>query len=437
MREQTLYAAKNLVGGLALLLTLASVSARAQVARLADLEESALRHAPAISASQARVAQANARVNRAQNAYYPTFALDATGSLAPGQKLIELEDINKEKYWASGSRALNQGGAFTPQPRYGVLLGLRDNLYDFGRRRAAVEAASADRLAVQADVRATERGVRRAVRAAYLRWATAHALWALAQESARAAELREKRVLDLIHEGVRPQADSTAAAAQSAQAAIDAERAAADLDAARIDLGLTAHRDLTPQAKPEPELLSGQAKSVPDKRQADPTIAALAAQRGAAEANARMYNRASSPVLAASANAGVEGRTDTVFPVYAVGLSFSLPLWDGGISSAQCDEARAKAAEIEALATARRDAQRYGSKQTEAAKAHAARRIDLARRLVMLGESRLRELEAGEDLTAEGAANLAAAQVELARARLELVWAPSARAEARLGLLEP
>lgn len=428
---------KKLVGALAWLLALSPLSSRAQVARLAELEESALRHAPAISASQARVAQANARVDRAQDAYYPTFSLDATGSVAPGQKVIEVPDINDKIYRVSGSRAFGDSGAFQPLPRYGLLLGLRDNLYDFGRRSAAVEAASADRLALQADVRATERGVRRAVRAAYLRWATAHVLRALAQESARAAEQREKRVLALINEGVRPQADSTAAAAQSAQAAIDAERAAADLDAARIDLGLAAHRDLTLQAQPEPELLAGQASRSQARPQADPTIAALVAQRRAAEANARMYGRASSPVLAASVNAGVEGRTDTVFPVYAAGLSFSLPLWDGGISSAQSDEARAKAVELEALASARREAQLHGSKRTEAAKTHAARRIDLAKRWVMLGESRLRELEASEDLSANGVQNLAAAQVELTRARLELVLAQSARAEASLGLLEP
>jgi outer membrane protein TolC len=437
---------QKLIGALALLLALSSLSARAQVARLAELEESALRHAPAISVSQARVGQADARLDRAQDAYHPTFSLDVTGSLAPGQKLIELEDIDGNRYWGSGSKALGQSSsAFVPQPRYGILLGLRENLYDFGRRSAAVEAASADRLALQADTHATERGVRRAVRAAYLRWATAHALWTLAQESARAAEQREKRVLALIHEGVRPQADSTAAAARSAQAAIDAERAAADLEAARIDLGFTAHRDLTPEAQPEPALLAGQARSVQGGPQADPTIAALVAQRRAAEANARMYGSASSPVLAASVNAGVEGRMANVdndvvarvFPVYAVGLSFSFPLWDGGISSAQSDEARAKAVELEALASARRDAQLHGSKRTDAAKAHATRRIDLAKRWVMLGESRLRELEASEDLSANGVENLAAAQVELARARLELVLAQSARAEANLGLLEP
>jgi outer membrane protein TolC len=434
---------KILVVALALLLPLFPLSAQAEIVRLADLEAHALHHAPALSAGGARVAQANARLDRAQDAYYPSFSLDATGSLAPGGRIVEIRDIHNDLYYISGSRAFGEPGAFTPQPRYGLLLGIRDNLYDFGRRRDAVDAASADRRASQADAQASERKIRREVRGAYLRWATAHALWLLARDRAGAAEQRERRVLAFITEGVRPKADGTASATQRAQADIDAERAAADLEATRIDLIYVSGRVLGPNAAPEPTLLAGDANTVTRADPTDPTAEALDAQRAAAEANARAFGHAREPLLAATANAGVEGRADfegranRVFPVYALGLSLSIPLWDGGIASAQGDEARAKAAELEALSAVRREATRHGRARTEAAKASATRRIALAQRWIALSEARVSELEASEELNADALAALTAAQAERDRARLELVLAQSDRAQANLGLLEP
>jgi outer membrane protein TolC len=426
-------------------ISLWSLSARADVVRLTDLEANALRNAPIISASQARISQANARLDRAEDAYYPTFSIDATGTAAPGQRLFYLKD---DEVYVTGSSDISKSNAFVPWPRAGLTLGIRDNLYDFGRRSAAVDAANADRTAQEADAHATKHNVLRAVRAAYLRWATTYALWELAQGRARAAQSYQQRIEAFVKEGAIPQADSTTAAAQSAKADMDAERAAADAEAARLDLSHIASRDLPQNAEPEPAVLDGRTTVLARKESADPIEETLDAQRIAAESTARMHDYEHAPLIAATANAGVEARytSDTknnnaesfrAFLPYSLGVSISVPLWDGGASSAQSDEARAKAAELSALAEERRAIRRHSSARTRAAITHAQREIALVERWVALCEKRMRELGDSEDVSAKGLASLTAAQVDLDRARIELILARSAQAEANLGLLEP
>jgi outer membrane protein len=417
------------------LLTLSPDSVRAEVARLADLERSAVRAAPSLSASKARLVQSVARLKRAESAYYPSLALDASASLAPGGKLIRFGD-----YWVSGSQDLTgDSEAFLPHPRYGLVMGLRGTLYDFGRTSAAVEAASASRAGQLSESQANEDAVRRTVRAAYLRWATAHAVWLLADERVRAAIARERQTADLVTEGVRAKVDLTASSAQTVQAEIDLERATADLESARLDLGYVAHQQVSPSAEPEPELLAGPGQKRPGGSGSDPATEALEAQQEAAQASARIYERVHAPVIAANANLGVEGRNTKggarVFPVYMAGLSVSIPLWDGGSAKSQAEEARAKADEATAFASARREEINHGLARTRAAEAHATRWIERAERWVKLGQTRVAELESGGDLSSAALAALYAAQLELHRARLELVLARSARAEAALGLL--
>src|SRR5262245_54472934 len=67
-----------------------SAPLRAAVIRLADLEAQALRKRHSIAVTDARIAQAKARIEQARSAYMPKLSLNGDASLSPGSQLISV-----------------------------------------------------------------------------------------------------------------------------------------------------------------------------------------------------------------------------------------------------------------------------------------------------------------------------------------------------------
>jgi outer membrane protein len=420
---------------LALCVAGAPRAAHAQVVTLQALEQHAVQHRPMFDAQRARLLQGNAQIEKAQSYYNPTVSAGLTLSASPGRELVEFTDPNApdNKYLVAGSRTIDDSRAYTPQARYGLTLGLRGNLYDFGRTSAAVDAARAGRSATEAEAKALERRLLLDLRGAYIRWAVAHALAKLAQEAAVSAEQHEKRTLGLIEEGMRPTVDGTVAAQETAVARLEAAHAAEALAAARIDLAYVAARELPESAEPEPILTSGTAEAATEATTSH-EIDALERGRSAALSRARMQDRAIAPVITYDAATGLQGQTLNLFPVYSVGVGISAVLWDGGLSSASADEARAEASALSAQVSEQQALLAHQGARMKSAREYAERRLQLAAATLQLAEAQVAQLAEDAGVDSATYALQAGAEAARLRARREVLLAQTALLQARLGL---
>jgi outer membrane protein len=425
---------ERLYSAWALVLTVAAASGvHAQDLKLAELEAHALRTRPGIGIADARIAEAKAHIDAARSAYSPTISVLGETWLAPGARYVDYAGYPGAKIGAVFPLGSNNSGAFNPVPRYGITFDARGNLYDFGRTSAAVDAASAQRSAAQADAQKVTRDIVRDVRTAYVHWATTQALWSISERSARAAQDRAKLTEASIEEGAKRTADRTAAASEAGFAQLDLERAAANLEIARQDLGFVAVIDIGPDARPADDVLHT-GLPAPAAKPVDATLTALRAQRTAAQATARVHDHALAPVLSANAQLGVQGQETSVFPLYRVGLAVAVPLWDGGSESASRAQATALAAQLDAQATEYAALRAHQRQNAEASQAQAIRRIELTQQLVQLCTTRVAQLEEGYPLGAATLLEVVAARTQLQRAETELVLARALRAEALLGI---
>jgi outer membrane protein TolC len=165
-----------------------------------------------------------------------------------------------------------------------------------------------------------------------------------------------------------------------------------------------------------------------------PQLQALETARAAAEAARRVQSRLTRPALAYRVSAGIDGQDEHLFPMFGIGIGLTVPLWDGGATSAAEAGARAAEAELSAELDAERARDKHVRERRNVQAQHADRLLALAETAVALAETRVQQLKDGPTLgTAEQEA-LAAAEAERAKARAELVKAKAARVQLQLGL---
>jgi adhesin transport system outer membrane protein len=400
--------------------------AQAQPVHLAELETRAHRSQ---RGKDARLQAARARIQAARAAYSPSVNLISDVTLMPGQRLVDIGP-----YKVSAAFPIDRSGAFQPALRYGAMLDLRGNLYDFGRTGSAVDAAEAEARAEQADARGADEQSVRDVRAGYVRWVSAYALWTIAQRAQLAAAESLTRTRAAIEEGARPAADQTAAETGEGFAQLELERAYAELESARDDLGFIAATELASTAYPADDVLN----AVPVVPALEPghiaRLGGLREQQVAAQASARAHDHVYAPVLSANAQAGLQGLDDTLFPVYRVGVSVLVPLWDGGSEAAQRGLAQARGAQLGAQAEELERAAKRVQQRRQTLKNQAERRIAVAERLLGICRTRVSQLEAASPLGAASFVELSDARAAVSRAETELVLARALRAQVWLGL---
>jgi outer membrane protein len=403
----------------------------AEVVALPELEKLALRNRPALAADFARERAARADVDKAQSGYYPRLQLLAQSSLAPGRQLVAITDpVSGNQVLVQGSRKLDQPGAFDPQLRHDLGLQLDGSLYDFGRTSAALDAGRARQASAEAEEEATRMQIVRSVRGAYLLWLSDSELHVIAAQAAADATSRRARVEALIGEGVRPKADLSTARTDELLAALELERAGGELRAARLGLAQAVGGELSDTAEPDRSLLATDLPVRP--ADADAGLRALEAQQRAQNASARMQAKTTAPMLSGNLLAGVHAQGLTLFPSYIVGISFALPLWDGGMSSAAAGSARAHADEIGALMQKHEQERQAEIAHARLDAENAVARLQTADALLQACEQRVTEAEQGYELGASSIEQLAQARALLRRARTEVVIARVGRAEAAL-----
>jgi outer membrane protein TolC len=425
--------------------------AHADVVTLETVEKLALHERAPLHADAAASRAARADVDKAERAYLPNLGLNADATIAPGSDLIDYTDVDGTKYLVQGARKLGQSHAFDPHVRSDLELQLKGNLYDFGRTSSAITASRARSAAVAAERDVTSHTILEAVRVSYLRWLGSFELLTLAAQSASDAGTRRTRVQALITEGMRPAADLTPAQADEALAALELERARGNLRAARLALEHAAGTALPDGAEPDRTLLerhaattSAATPSAPSdihtpaapaaSAVGDPVAHALALQAAAANASARAAEHADAPALSAGASAGVHAQNLTPFPSYSVGVGLSIPLWDGGISDASADSARAHASELTARGRAQSQSERERRARAALDGENAAGLMRAALELQSICDKRLHEAEQAYELGAAGIEPIAQARSGLRHAQTEVVLARLAAVEAALAL---
>jgi outer membrane protein, multidrug efflux system len=421
---------------------LAPRGVRAQVITLAELERQAVQGRPVLDANDAATRGADADVDRARAAYYPVVSIEGKAGLSPGNVLRKLpcvpdpedDETCDTNYVVSATREDGEldGEAFAPVFRYGLGLEARMNIYDFGRTSSSVSASRAKRAAVEADRDVTRMKIVKLVRASYLAWLAANELLSVTEVASADAKGRSTRVSALISEGMRPKADLTPVRSDELLAELELARARGDVAKRKLQLEHAVGAALPEGALPDRTLLEYDGST---RDADDPELRALELERNAADKAADAYDKGDNAVLGGLGSVGMYGQTNSIFPNYNVGVSLSVPLWDGGGDEASASSARAHKAGIDAQIRqhelARTQEQREVAVDTE----NASRRLATAEALLASTTVQLEEAEARYDLGGGGIEPIAVARAMMRRAHTELLLAKIARAEAALRAL--
>lgn len=430
----------------ALALGLTTVARAENVLSLAEARALALKSRPELAMSKAALEAAGAELDVAKSGQRPRVAASVTGNVAPGGQLIRLnvteggslvqdnsdpqQPVEGDPVFVGGTPAIDRGiDAFVPVVRYGAAVAVNWNVFDFGRTQAAARAAEAEREARSAELARSRGQLIEAVDAAYLAWLGAHAELDAATAAAKRSHVRLRDLEVQVEEGV--EAGSALLPANHAQIAAELRQAIAQEaeTSTRLSLDAALGGRLPERSVPDRAILEA------PERMTTPnltTIQVLDAQLRAARARAAAARHLRNPAFGLSAQLGLRGQEQRLFPVYQGGVSMNIPIWDGGEASA-----RARAAEALAEAAAQRKArlQQKLSRAEErrlAALSGASRRVRLGQQLLELAERARADVESRLVEAAATPEELSSADERVARAEAVLLEAKLDRARATL-----
>ncbi|HTL67893.1 MAG TPA: TolC family protein [Lacunisphaera sp.] len=339
-----------------LVLALAAVpAARAQSPALSleDCLKLAAEKQPALVAAQAGVAAAAAAVGEAHAPYYPSLDLNAgyhrwqrraflpSGLVLPGGHLPGL--IGPLDDWTGGVSS-------------------RVTLYDFGERRAGLDAAVARRAAASADAVAAQADVRLSVQTAFYTLAAAEDMQVVAQKNLDRTQRHLRLAEARRQSGAVPQADVLRMQAEVAAADLQVIGARSRVRIATGQLNTAIGRPAeTPLAIAAPAVAPPPADAIDPAAAADralahrPELASAEKRAEAAKAGVAAARAARTPKLRAD---GSYGWNDTGFlpetREWQAGLSIDLPVFDGGSRAHRLARSRAEQAREESRLEAQR-----------------------------------------------------------------------------------
>ena len=270
----------------------------------------------------------------------------------------------------------------------------------------------------------------RAARDAYLSWTVAYARLDITERHARAVRAQAQAVRGSIAEGAGPPGEENAARQAEATVEIETLDAEGELERAEIAVRRIVGVSWRPLSTPDPTFLDAPVVASSGRTSFD--AMALDEQAAASSALADSLVRDHAPLLTASGNLGVRGQADSVFPVYRVGVVLTVPLWDGGLGSAQAHSAQARSDQLRAEARSLLKAGRDEQERTAAELARAGARLDVSRRLQRLAQDDLAQARERYRLGAVDLRALFDAYDRLARAEDRELSAQTERVRAAL-----
>jgi outer membrane protein len=308
---------------------------------------------PALAAAHAGVSAASEAVGEARAPYLPQVDFSASyhrwqrraflpaGLAIPGRGVPEL--IGPLDDW--------NGGVFS-----------RVTLFDFGERRAGLDAAKARLAGAQAEASATEADVRLNVQAAFYTLAAAIDLQTVAEKNLERTQAHEKLAQARANSGAVPQADVLRTQAEVASAQLQLITARSRVRTATGRLNTTLGR-----AAETPLAISASAQAAPPPAAAEldaateralarrPEVASSEKRAEAARAAVSAARAARAPKLRAD---GSFGWRDTEFVPdtreWQAGVSIDLPIFDAGSRARRVARSKAELAREEAAFEQRR-----------------------------------------------------------------------------------
>lgn len=436
---------------------------------LAELRAQAMNQRHEVSIENTRLAQAKAQESIAAAGRMPTIAATVDTSLSPGGQLIELSPELSGldgPVVVQGSPTIDRGAAaFEPSFRYGGLIGVDWKVHDFGRTNALVRSARAETRAREKEAALTRRGLVAEVDAAYLAWLGASERERFEREAldrlrARRRDLEARVQLGALAPSMLLTVDAELASAELrvAYAEDDVERVQASVEAAiggplaagaQPDPGLLEIEAPTLQRASSDSSASSGSSSIAKRDDLEASSILVAANTGstadlagdilrarldAMDANVDAYTKSWRPVLRVSAQVGLRGQSDHLFPVYQGSVGLSFPLWDGHQSGSRLLLAQAQRGEISARIAQHADERRKALKQTHQAIDRSTRRLDLARAFVDRANARLVDAEQRQLEGTASDQDVTSAREQKARASVEVLTAQLDRASAILSL---
>ncbi len=406
-------------------------SAAAEVVTLTELEKLALDNKARFEASEAMMNRSGAEVDAARALKKPTFWMNVTSVVAPGSNIEKVSTVDDRVVNVRASPTVSERSAFRPNVRYEGTIDMRAPLYD-GQTRASLRAAEAYYAAARASSDASRETVLAMVRAAYLDWLASHLDLEFARTSAHEASVQREHTAARVEDGERPPSELDTAHYQELQAELSASDAAARLQSARNLLESAVGVRLPPDAEPDRQLLSMTIDELGAKESSE--VEAIELERDAAREEANVHRKGRVPVLAVVGRTGLAGVNENVFPMYQLGISLEVPLWDGGRAISLAHAADARAFELDVRA---RDARQEGRDERERALFEhetAEQQLTLVERLVAISEKRVDQAQTSYDLGASDLEAVADARAALREAQSRRVQIQVSRADAILSL---
>ncbi|MGB8329430.1 MAG: TolC family protein [Polyangiales bacterium] len=405
--------------------------AAAEVVTLGELEELALQNQARWEAVEATSAQADAQLDVARSGKNPTFWMNAAAEAAPGSYIEKVQNVSGDVVNVRASPTIGERTAFRPNVRYEGTIEMNAPLYD-SRARAAIRSAEAHKSAARANSHASRQNILIVVRGYYLDWMAKHLIHDLASSSVEDAKTQRERTAARVAEGDRPGSELDAALYEELQAELVEADALANALAARRALESAIGAELSPEVEPDTGLLD--IESTDADSDVGWEIEALERQGDAARHEARMHRMSRVPTLAAFAQTGVAGVNDRVFPMYRLGLSLAVPLWDGGRAVAMGRAADAQAGELDARAQEARVAKEEERRNAIIDREQAEQQLEIANSLISISKKRVDQAKTSYELGAADLEALAGVRAALREAQSRRVRIQVARADAILRL---
>lgn len=304
---------------------------------LARLTELALRHNPQTRAAWAAAQAAAADLGIATADYLPSIDVNAT---------------------ATRTRSATSSGApLAPQTRYNANVSVSYLLFDFGARGATRDAARASLIAANLEQNQSIQDVVLAVEQSYYQLLGLQALESATQQSLQTAEANLDAVKRRHAAGLATVGDVYQVETTVAQARLNLQQAQGQAAAARGALatavGLAVDTPFMlepwPARAPIPEVTTVVEELLTQARARRPELIAAQARVEAAHASRRAAAKSGWPTLSLT---GSSGRTRVVdqdgFPQSTVGLTLSVPLFNGFRTTYEVRRAEANQASAEA-----------------------------------------------------------------------------------------
>lgn len=327
-------------------------------------------HQPSLAAARARLAAAGAEVQVAKAAWLPSVGAlaELVGATTNNSTTTVISD-GAVTLPRIGATPIGSSLDWTPHASTLLAVGLRQQVYDFGRISALKAAAQALEAIERERARGAGLDVEYAVVSAYYAVLGARGVLDVAEAARRRAQVDSDFITQAVRSGMRPPIDLTRASAELERAEVGRLRARAGLRIARSVLAAAIGSpcpeiDATPTATPTATARAGPATAEATADLAlsmSPLVRALMAAVRAQEAQTNVQRSLLRPSLflsaAFSARAGGAAPSSgpvpygegwlPIVPNYDVGLVLSWPVWDPVVwarkRASQAQEAVARA----------------------------------------------------------------------------------------------